>query len=211
MPTPLHTVVVAVQHQRFKNDIIFQNQNALSKMKKTILYCFLLFQYICSAQGEANIWYFGDHAGLDFNSGSPVALTNGQLNTLEGCASISNSAGQLLFYTDGVTIYNRNHIVMPNGTGLMGHLSTTQSATIVLLPGSTNLYYIFTLDYELHPNGFRYSVVDMNLDGGNGAVVNSQKNILIFTPSTEKLAIVKHSNNIDFWIITHGWNNNSFY
>ncbi len=180
-------------------------------MKKAILYCFLLFQYICFAQGEANIWYFGGNAGLDFNSGSPVALTNGQLNTSEGCATISNGAGQLLFYTDGVTVYNRNHLIMPNGTGLLGHSSSTQSATIVPMPGTTNLYYIFTLDFEAHANGFRYSVVDMNLDSGNGAIILSQKNILIYTPSTEKLAIVKHSNDTDFWVVTHGWNNNTFY
>jgi hypothetical protein len=37
----------------------------------------------------------------------------------EGCATISNSSGQLLFYTDGITVYNRNHQVMPNGTGLL--------------------------------------------------------------------------------------------
>ena len=38
---------------------------------------------------EGNIWYFGYGAGLDFNSGSPVPLLDGQLYTLEGCASIA--------------------------------------------------------------------------------------------------------------------------
>jgi hypothetical protein len=47
-------------------------------------------------QGEANIWYFGSHAGLDFNSGSPVALTDGQLVTQEGCATISNSKWSII-------------------------------------------------------------------------------------------------------------------
>lgn len=179
--------------------------------KIILLFTFLFLSTVSYAQGEANIWYFGDHAGLDFNSGSPVALTDGQLNTLEGCATISNSSGQLLFYTDGVTVYNRNHVIMLNGTGLLGHSSSTQSATIVPIPGSTNLYFIFTIDAEAHANGFRYSVVDMNLDSGNGAIILSQKNILIYTPSTEKLAIVKHSNDTDFWVVTHGWNNNTFY
>ena len=71
---------------------------------------------VSQAQGEANIWYFGQNAGIDFNSGSPVALTNGQLVTDEGCATISNSSGQLLFYTDGITVYNRNHSIMVNGS-----------------------------------------------------------------------------------------------
>jgi hypothetical protein len=69
-------------------------------MKKTLLIVVLFLSLGCFAQGEANIWYFGSHAGLDFNSGSPVALTDGQLVTEEGCATISNSSGQLLFYTD---------------------------------------------------------------------------------------------------------------
>lgn len=80
----------------------------------------LLLSCITFAQGEANIWYFGSQAGLDFSNGSPVALTDGQLNTDEGCATLSNAAGQLLFYTDGVTVYNKNHQIMLNGTGLMG-------------------------------------------------------------------------------------------
>lgn len=164
---------------------------------------------VSQAQGEANIWYFGENAGLDFNSGSPVALTNGQLVTDEGCATISNSSGQLLFYTDGITVYNRNHVVMLNGNGLMGHPSSTQSATIVPKPGSSNLFYIFTTDNEHDPDGFRYSIVDMNLDGGNGAVT-SDKNVLVYTPSIENLGVTKHGNGTDFWIITHGWNSNSF-
>lgn len=164
---------------------------------------------VSQAQGEANIWYFGENAGLDFNSGTPIALTNGQLVTDEGCATISNSSGQLLFYTDGVTVYNRNHVVMLNGTGLLGHPSSTQSATIVPKPGSLNLFYIFTTDNEHDSDGFRYSIVDMNLDGGNGAIT-SDKNILVYTPSIENLGITKHGNGTDFWIITHGWNSNSF-
>ena len=164
---------------------------------------------VSHAQGEANIWYFGQNAGLDFNSGSPVALTNGQLVTDEGCATISNSSGQLLFYTDGITVYNRNHVIMFNGTGLMGHPSSTQSATVVPMPGSSNLYYIFTTDNEHDPNGFRYSIVDINLDGGNGAVT-TDKNILVYTPTIENLGITKHGNGQDYWIITHGWNSNNF-
>ena len=164
---------------------------------------------VSHAQGEANIWYFGQNAGLDFNSGAPVALTNGQLVTDEGCATISNSSGQLLFYTDGVTVYNKNHTIMVNGTGLLGHSSSMQSATIVPKPGSSNLYYIFTTDAETLPNGFRYSVVDMDLDGGNGAVT-TVKNILVYTPTTESLGITKHANGIDFWVVTHEWNNNNF-
>src|SRR5690606_37559289 len=94
---------------------------------------------------EHNIWYFGTYAGLDFNSGVPVALTDGQLNTMEGSASIADSNGNLLFYTNGVSVWNKNHEIMENGTGLMGDSSSIQSALIVLKPGSNTIYYIFTV------------------------------------------------------------------
>ena len=72
---------------------------------------FIAFTY---SQGEANIWYYGNYAGLDFNNGNPVALTNGQVNTYEASAIMSNASGQLLFYTDGNTVWNRNHQIMLN-------------------------------------------------------------------------------------------------
>ncbi|MBZ4042493.1 T9SS type B sorting domain-containing protein [Flavobacterium hibisci] len=171
---------------------------------------FILYYSFSVAQREANIWYFGKNAGLDFNSGVPVPLTDGQMSTFEGCATISNAAGQLLFYTDGVTVWNKMHQVMTNGSGLLGHSSSTQSATVVQKPGSLNLFYIFTTDNEHDPDGFRYSIVDLSLDNGNGAIT-SDKNILIRTPVIESLGVTKHANGSDFWILTHGWENNTFY
>src|SRR5690554_6495488 len=109
-------------------------------MRNIFFMLFILSMSVSYSQGEANIWYFGYNAGLDFNSGTPVALTDGELYTNEGCATISNSQGELLFYTDGVTVYNRHHQVMQNGTGLLGHSSSAQSATVVPKPGYADLY-----------------------------------------------------------------------
>ena len=98
------------------------------------------------AQGEANIWYFGSNAGIDFNSGVPVSLPASQMSTWEGCASIADGAGNLRFYTDGNSVWTHNHTVMNNGTGLMGSFSSTQSAIIVPRPNNPDIYYIFTVD-----------------------------------------------------------------
>jgi hypothetical protein len=142
-------------------------------MKKTAIVIFFFFTGFVFSQQEASNWYFGGNAGIKFHpDGSVTPLIDGKLNTQEGCASISDNSGNLLFYTDGMKIWNKNHQLMLNGTGLLGHWSSTQSATIVPKPGSTNLFYIFTLDYEIRPNGFRYSIVDINLDGGLGGVTN---------------------------------------
>ena len=101
-------------------------------MKKIIIIPFLFFTNFVFSQQEASNWYFGYGAGIKFNTnGTITSLTNGQLNTLEGCASLSDSNGNLMFYTDGTTVYNKNHQIMLNGTGLKGHYSSTQSATIL--------------------------------------------------------------------------------
>jgi gliding motility-associated-like protein len=163
---------------------------------------------LCARQ-QGNIWYFGFGAGLDFNSGSPVLLNNGQINTFEGSAVISDANGNLLFYTDGISVWNRNHIVMPNGTGLLGNPSATQAAVIVPHPGDINLYYIFTSEDASGPNGFRYSMVDMRLGGGNGAVT-ATKNVLLLANNTEKITAVKHCNNRDYWVITHEFGNSNY-
>jgi gliding motility-associated-like protein len=178
--------------------------------KNYVLVFILLLSLSAYSQNEAAIWYFGDYAGLDFNSGAPVVLSDGQLNTTEGCSTISNSNGQLLFYSDGITVWDKNHNVMPNGTGLTGDPSSSQSGLIVPNPSDSNIYYIFTVAATTDPAGLQYSVVDMSLNNGNGDVVANQKNINLMTPSTEKVTAVMHSNDQDIWIMTHGWDNDEF-
>lgn len=142
-------------------------------MIKKLFFLLLIFYTTFSfSQGEASTWYFGNNAGLKFNSdGSVTALSDGKLSTNEGCASIANSNGDLLFYTDGRTVWDKNHLIMPNGdyfggTGLLGDPSSTSSAIIVPQPGNSNVYYIFTLDEPHHenaavyPNAFSGTYVD---------------------------------------------------
>lgn len=161
------------------------------------------------AQGEANVWYFGENAGVDFNSGIPVALNDSQMSTHEGCATISNSSGRLLFYTDGSSVWNKNHQIMPNGAGLLGDSSSTQSAIIVPKPGSSTIYYLFTVA-AFGQGGLSYSEVDMSLDNGLGDI-NSNKNSVLITPTCEKLTSVKNANGNDYWVLTHEFGNNTFF
>ena len=178
-----------------------------SKIKFCIVVLTLLTSRLLHAQKEGNIWYFGVNAGLDFNSGAPHALTNGVLSTLEGSSSIADVNGNLLFYTDGITVYNNNHLQMPNGSGLLGHWSSTQSALIVPQPESSNIYYIFTTYFQ-GGFGFYYSIVDMSLQGGLGDVTT--KNIALFNPVTEKQTAVRHENGCDLWVITHEYRTLNF-
>src|SRR5688572_8143282 len=104
----------------------------------------LLSPLVFSQQG--NIWYFGYNSGLTFNTNPPSVLNDGQLFTDEGCAVMNDFNGQLLFYTDGSKVWNRQHQIMSNGTGLYGHISAANSAIIVPKPGSSTIFYIFTAD-----------------------------------------------------------------
>ena len=180
-------------------------------MMKKLLLCFLLFSVvIVFSQNESNIWYFGENAGLDFNSGTPIPLTDGQLNTLEGCATISDSNGNLLIYTDGVNVWDRNHTIMPNGTNLNGHPSSTHSALIVPKPNSSSIYFIFTVDIiSFTTHGLQYTEVDLSLNGGYGAVT-ANKNISLSTSVAEKISAVENTSSDGYWIVSHKFNSDEF-
>lgn len=175
-------------------------------MKLPIL--FILLSSFSFGQNQFNNWFFGSNLGLNFSTPIPTLIAGGQINQAEGNATISDASGNLLFYTSGTAVYNRNDLVMTNGTGLLGHASSTQSAIIVQRHWSSNIYYIFTADADIGVNGIRYSEVDMNLSASFGAVTT--KNILLHTPSCEKLTAVRHCNNRDVWIVSHDWNSNIF-
>lgn len=162
------------------------------------------------AQNETKIWYFTSNAGLDFSSNPPIALSNGSLNTGEGSASISDANGTILFYTNGLTIWDKTHSVMANGSGLFGGGgSTSQAALIVKKPGSSNLFYVFTNEAQNGYNyGLHYSIVDVSLASGNGSV--TIKNVTVFNNTTEKLCATWHANGTDVWILTHEFNSNNF-
>ena len=172
------------------------------------LIALLVFTSLFSlSQNETKKWVYGTHAGLDFLTTSPSIFST-SINAPEGCSSISDINGNLLFYSDGVTVWMQNHQVMANGTGLLGDLSATQSAMIVKQPGNSNIYYLFTVDRFGNSNGLRYSIIDMSLAAGMGSV--TIKNTLLYTPSTEKITGVSHCNGKDVWILSHQWNNNNF-
>jgi len=168
-------------------------------MKKIIVFIVLsIFANTVFGQGYFNNWFFGNGAGLNFNAGTPIAI-NGNVNTVEGSAAISDNFGNLLFYTDGVTIWDANNAVMTNGTGLLGNASSTQSALILLNPANQNQYYVFTAPLS---GSITYSIVDMTMAGGLGAVT-STKNVVMHPSSTERVTAVCNSTKSGYWILGH--------
>lgn len=184
------------------------------------LLLFLLPQSVAFAQREYNIWHFGLGAGIDFNSGSAVVISGGQTNTREGVATFSDpTTGKLLFYTDGSTVWDASHTVMPNGSGLRGDGSSTQSGVIIPNPdvytggANKNIYYLFTTSSNMYGyQGVRYNIVDMSLPGNGSSLGDvTSKNNLLLTNNTERIGSVKHSNGNDFWIVTLERFTNKYY
>ncbi|MGO4910819.1 T9SS type B sorting domain-containing protein [Leeuwenhoekiella sp. W20_SRS_FM14] len=173
-------------------------------LKQNVLYILFLLSVVqLNAQSQANNWYFGKGAGLNFNNSTPQVLIDGQLDTLEGCATISDDNGSLLFYTDGQTVYTANHTVMNNGTGLFGNASSTQSAIIIPQPNTPGIYYIFTIDTRLRETdvdkGLNYSIVNFN-SNPQGEVTVKNRKLLNF--ASEKLsAVIKSCVTNSVWMV----------
>lgn len=184
-------------------------------MKKIcFLFLFLIISNSLRAQiseiKRTNRWYFGEGIGIDFSSGLPALDTLSPMNQREACAVMSDTAGNLLFYTDGDTIWNKNHQMMINGFDV-GCESSSNGAVIVPNPGSDSIYYLFTVDCweNAGTHGLQYTIINVNANGGTGEII--QKNIQLYSPSSEQLAVTRHCNGEDYWVVSHAYSVNHFY
>lgn len=162
-----------------------------------------------SAQYE-NKWVFGDRVGINFTSGTPVPFvfnnTTAALQpSIEADASVCDNSGNLLFYTDGSYIFDRQQSLMPNGNNLTGlpsfaisgNISPTSSScqgTIIIpMINDAQKYFVFSItSNEMGVNFGRlyYSVVDMGLNNGMGDVVTGQKGVFVTDSLAEQMSAV---------------------
>jgi gliding motility-associated-like protein len=177
-------------------------------LRSTFLFAFIFVTLSTFSQRSGN-WFFGFNAGIRFTPSGIINQPTSAISTDEGCSSLSDTAGNLLFYTDGISVWNRNHVIMVNGAGLLGNSSSSQSSIVVPMPGNDSLYYIFTATLPGLNAYYTYSVIDMKKQGGLGEVV--QKNVLIGNRQcSERITAMQHANKTDFWIITNPLNTDSF-
>ncbi|MFA6058662.1 MAG: gliding motility-associated C-terminal domain-containing protein [Taibaiella sp.] len=162
------------------------------------------------AQGENNNWHFGQKMGIDFNQ-NPPQFFESNIRTGEGCSSVSDASGNLLFYTMGARIWDRNGNEMPNATGLLGNGpayqgvhagSSAYGVAIIPHPGNANQYFVFSGDaIEDATNKLYYSLVDMTLNGGMGDVVPTVKNVLLMTNVYEYLSTTRGGDCKSYWLL----------
>jgi hypothetical protein len=146
-------------------------------------------------------WVFGNKAGLDFSTPIPTPTTHPPMNTGEGCASISDANGNLLFYTDGSRVWDSTNT--QRASGLLGNSSSTQSAIIVPDPANAQQYYIANADgvtgSNNHLNGIR-----INVSSWTSATLSSLMTMppTLNLSATEKVTAIQHANCVDYWVVT---------
>lgn len=159
------------------------------------------------SQTQNDWWYFGSGAGLHFAQTGAVPDLSSTMYAQEGCASMSTPLGELLFYTNGNEVYDTTHQVMPNGIVGIGvfSISSTQSSLIIRKPNSNHLFYIFTTvqpeggAYQ-DTTGFRFSVVDMHLNGGLGDVVDTLRKVRVRLRTQEKVTATRSTAFNGWWV-----------
>jgi gliding motility-associated-like protein len=172
-------------------------------IKSFILICCIIVCVNSFSQeyNRANIWYFGDGAGLDFNSGQPVALYDGMLytgSTDRGSTAMSDTNGSLLFYSHGLRIWNQNHAIMDPI-----FMPSSYDVISFPVPGSDHEYYVFSVPNYFPPGTYDrsyYAIVDMTLNGGLGGVSEPVK-IDAAWDAGQKIAATRHKNKEDIWVI----------
>lgn len=178
------------------------------------------------AQDE--VWYFGGYwtnpstsAGIQFNGGSLTSRNNeAAYYFYESSSVVSDGAGNVLFYTDGLKVWDKNHAVMTNGSGLIGSNepgnssgSGVQGVLSINDPGNPQRYYIFTgpsVEQTSNNVGLHYNVVDLSV-GAAGSVITKNQTLLNGNTTKVAEAMAAISKSCDTtWLVVHGVNN-SFY
>jgi gliding motility-associated-like protein len=186
------------------------------KFRINLLVSFLFCFGLLYSQKQNNQWRFGFGTSINFNTIPPTFPSGAALPTIappiqtgsyiEGTASIADRiTGDLLFYTDGQTVWNAQNQPMPNGSELAGstYLSSVTGAVIVPVPGSCSKYYIFTVgDREIGFEGIKYSLVDMVLNNGLGDIIPGQKSIFLYQNQSECIQVYPKSTQDGYWILT---------
>ena len=160
------------------------------------------------AQNRTATWVFGDSIIVNFTESGPVLLSEkSAMRAYESAACISNSDGELILYSNGVGVWNRNHEELFGSEGISTLWFETGSPTTggtLFIPASADtanhFYWLLTIDYG--DRKLRLSEIDMDLDAGNGGINDDYKKItLIPDDLSDQLIAVRHGNGSDWWVI----------
>ena len=173
--------------------------------------------FCAQAQGEYSTWYFGQQAGLQLAARSaPQVLLDGRLISPSACATLSDAAGNLLLYSNGEQVWNRQHQLMAGGQVLGGNVVAAQGCALLRSPnGASAVAYILTQRLAGLSNPYSTGLpvvadVQLGAAGGLGQVVQTDRPVVAdsvlqrlgerqFAPYQ---ALVRHANGHDVWLLT---------
>ena len=188
----------------------------------------------CFGQGLNNLWLGGYEtwsptpwggSNIDFITGAPmISLQSRVIDLKNTAANVTDSLGNLLFFTNGVVVGNQSGDTMQNGEGLNPSDYTNnwypdalllfQANLIIHDPGDPDRYYLFhnTIDIlpDFVPQYLYLSVIDMSLDGGNGEVVSMNQVVFDGDVQPGHLTAVRHGNGRDWWVYGHEFDSDVF-
>jgi hypothetical protein len=198
-------------------------------MRGIAVICFFLITDVALAQKYDYHWVLGDFESGNFD----VVFTDTSADTLGternanmeiSSTTVSDSAGHLLFYTNGATVFNSAGGIMYNGDSINYGFEWNSEgggeydwvADIIALPtDSPNLWNLFhyfvTYNTNVYPFLYPWRIeqtqIDMNGDSGLGAVVFKNKKIIQDTIAGYMTAC-RHANGRDWWILEGVTNSN---
>ncbi|HLP10408.1 MAG TPA: gliding motility-associated C-terminal domain-containing protein [Flavobacteriales bacterium] len=180
---------------------------------KTFFTSFLIFVafHLCVAQKEANYWHFGSKACVSFKTGLPYGTAGSAMIAIGGSSSISDKNGNLLFYTDGSTIWNKLNTIVPGGNIFDTTVLNGQPALFIPQPGNDSIYYLFsnTINTPTLVPGIWFTIINKNLDGGNGAVISGPT--YLGTDTCSGITATLHANGTDVWVTTSNLKIQNYY
>ncbi len=210
----------------------------ISTKKKSLVLLFIVARFIpliAQNQGLSNQWLMGysNWAGLPFGNtninfytgNANIALNNIPMDFNNTHANISDTAGNLLFYTNGYYIADASNDTMMNGSGInpcsytSSHsdgLLIPQACLIIPVPNTNHLFYLFHMTADGYPtNLFTYNfyvtTIDMNLNSGMGGVVFKNQLLLNDSINSGKITACRHANGRDWWVLCHRVNTDVYF
>ena len=171
----------------------------MRNMQHILLVLFLAATVKGYGQKEGDNWDVGSNpiCRINFTTGTQVdsVCPTFQVTKFWGGASISDTNGNPLFFTNGVRLFNANCDTIANGYGVCQPLYSNASYSgtrvfqdNIIIPKKDNNYYV--INYSVSDNSFNttgiwdlltYHIVDMNANSGQGEVV-SKNNLLLNVP-----------------------------
>lgn len=161
----------------------------------------LILPILSFGQKENNFWFLNTGIGLDFNrvvtgpGGSPeVKDFDPSSYTISSSEFVSycDESGNLLFYSNGQSVWNADHEYLLNGDDLISVNGGADVQEALAVRVSCTRYLLF---YQVFISGAQgrllYSEIDMELDDGLGGIVDNQKDILLNSQPYRAFSVVQ--------------------